>query len=225
MNISLRIQTLIKHAKTRDSTTYWDLCCDQAHIAESLATELTNKQVIAVDVIEDIIEKAKNRLVQKYSYIPNENSFLIYSTKCKVLLKNAKNINPNSGDTLILAGIGGILCAEILQSLKKDLLSKNLFFIFCVPQQKQQLRKFLIENHFELEAEELVTENDQFHEIMSGCFTNEIPKNPVTFFGKFWKNLPEHHHYYEKLYNHYSKNKSDKYNHELKLLKDIKFLD
>lgn len=75
-------------------------------------------------------------------------------------------IKPYEVDTVIIAGMGGLLIRDILEKDKKISNSITNFILQPMVASKE-LREYLIENNFEIIKEELVKEENKYYEIIS----------------------------------------------------------
>lgn len=74
-------------------------------------------------------------------------------------------INPHEVDTVIIAGMGGILIKDILEK-NKEVVNTINNFIFQPMIGSEELRKYLINNNFVIEDEKLVYEEGKYYEII-----------------------------------------------------------
>lgn len=82
-------------------------------------------------------------------------------------------LNENEVDEVIIAGMGGILISELLEAKKS--VAHNLDKLILQPMQAQdELRKYLLNNGYEILNEVLVKEDFRIYEIIEAKYTSQI---------------------------------------------------
>lgn len=85
-------------------------------------------------------------------------------------------------DEIIIAGMGGILIADILEAKKE--VAQNAEKLILQPMQAQEeLRKYLLNNGYEIMEETLENEDFRIYEIMTAKYTgkNNIPEDEIYY--------------------------------------------
>jgi tRNA (adenine22-N1)-methyltransferase len=95
-------------------------------------------------------------------------------------------------DTLIIAGMGGILITEILDEGKTNNKLESVKHLILQPNKDERfLRNWLINHHFYIEDEALVEDKSKFYEIISAKKNNQANRQQMTeedmIFGLFLK--------------------------------------
>ncbi|MBE7020718.1 MAG: SAM-dependent methyltransferase [Ruminococcaceae bacterium] len=137
------------------SNTVFDVGTDHGYVPISLIKENRAAKVIAADINEGPLKNAdKNiRLAGLSDYID------LRLGSGLVPMKNGE------ADTVIIAGMGGILIADILKESCDKTTSVEKFIL--QPMYSQEiLRKYLIDNSFEIIKEHLVRENEKIYNII-----------------------------------------------------------
>ncbi|MCK9443107.1 MAG: class I SAM-dependent methyltransferase [Tissierellaceae bacterium] len=132
-----------------------DIGTDHGYIPAYLVLNNISKKVIGTDIskgsLEKIIEFVKEQGIED-----------------KVDSRLGDGLDPileYEIDTVIIAGMGGLLIRDILE---KDLKKTNSIVNFILQPMVavKELRKYLVENSFEIIGEELVKEDGKFYEII-----------------------------------------------------------
>jgi len=75
-------------------------------------------------------------------------------------------LKPNEVDTVIIAGMGGILISELLQ-LSPEVTATTKQFILQPMQAQEELRRYLVEGGYKINKDILVKEDHRIYEILS----------------------------------------------------------
>ena len=143
MNLSERLQTIANFVPKNSVVA--DIGTDHGYIPIYLIENNISKKVIATDISKNSLEKA----------IENVN---IYNYENKIDTRHGnglETIKEYEVDTVIIAGMGGILIKDILDKSwsKRDSITN---FILQPNIATSELRKYLIEKNFEILDEKLV---------------------------------------------------------------------
>lgn len=153
MKLSPRLQVIADFVSVGDKVA--DIGTDHGYIPIYLIEKNISNCVVAADINEGPLESAKN-MVEKYSY--EEQIHLRLGSGMEVL--EAAEV-----DTVIIAGMGGVLISELLQhDLDKSRTYKRFILQPMVAQ--DDLRKYLYENGFKIIDEKLAREGEKYYEIM-----------------------------------------------------------
>ena len=145
-----------------------DIGTDHGYIPVFLIENEISKKVIAADISKGSLEKTI-KLVRSLG--------LNHSIETR-LGDGLNVIKPYEVDTLIVAGMGGVLIRDILEK-NKDIAESINNFVFQPMIGVKELRKYLIHNNFEIVDEDLVFEEEKYYEIISAkrgksCISKEI---------------------------------------------------
>lgn len=132
-----------------------DIGTDHGYVPKYLIDKEISKKVIGTDISIGSLDKIK-------SYVND----LGYGDKIDIRLGNGLEvIQPLEIDTVIIAGMGGLLIQEILD--KDKLVSDSIKNFILQPMvASKELRKYLIENNFEIIEERLIKEDNKYYEII-----------------------------------------------------------
>ncbi|WP_129596809.1 tRNA (adenine(22)-N(1))-methyltransferase [Anaerophilus nitritogenes] len=153
MKLTNRLLAITKFVKK--GSVVADIGTDHGYIPVYLVTNNISKKVFATDVNEGPLNSAKETIKEHCleKYIETR------------LGTGLIPIKPYEVDTVIIAGMGGLLIRDIL---KNDLdLTKSIKKFILQPMVAQEdLRKWLIQNHFKIIDEKLEKEDHRIYEIM-----------------------------------------------------------
>lgn len=153
MNLSERLQTIANFVPKNSVVA--DIGTDHGYIPIYLIENNISKKVIATDISKNSLEKA----------IENVN---IYNYENKIDTRHGnglETIKEYEVDTVIIAGMGGILIKDIVDKSwsKRDSITN---FILQPNIATSELRKYLIEKNFEILDEKLVKDGKKYYEIL-----------------------------------------------------------
>lgn len=132
-----------------------DIGTDHGYIPRHLIDSEKSKYVIATDISRGSLKKTED-------YVLEEN--LQESIDCR-LGNGLEPIREYEVDTVVIAGMGGLLIAQILEESLKKSRTFNRFILQPMVGAKE-LRVFLHEKGFAIKDEELVREGDKYYEII-----------------------------------------------------------
>lgn len=159
MNISKRLTAVAKYINGYDSLA--DIACDHGYLGIYAAKHYFLKDILLTDINEMPLASAKEN-IRKYNL---EN---IINTK----LGNGLKPLEKAYDVISICGIGGILMTEILSNdLEKIKKAKRL--ILCPNIDSYNVRKFLNDNNFKIDFEEVIFDY-KFYEIIVCSYQNEF---------------------------------------------------
>lgn len=163
MEISPRMMEIIKFVK-KDAIVA-DIGTDHGYIPIYLVENNIAKKVIATDISSPSLNKTIDNIRGK-----------IFEKKIETRLGSGLEVlKEGEVSTIIVAGMGGLLIGEILEN-SRDIVNSCENFIFQPMIASVELRKYLIENNFEIIDESLAREGDKFYEIINckrGCMKLE----------------------------------------------------
>lgn len=164
MNLSPRLKRIADFAPNNSIVA--DVGTDHGYVPKYLIDKGISKLVIATDI-------SKGSLQKTVDYIREENLEEEITTR---LGDGLEPILPFEVDTLIIAGMGGLLIAEIMSKSMKIARSINTLILQPMVG-SPELRKYLLQNQFRIIDEDLVREGDKFYEII-------VAKSGLQKFGK-----------------------------------------
>lgn len=132
-----------------------DIGTDHGYIPVHLIENNISKKVIATDISNGSLDKA-------IEYVKE----LGYEKDIDTRLGNGLEVlKPYEVDTLILAGMGGLLISDIIE---KDIeIAKSINnFIFQPMVAAEELRKYLYNNNLKIVDEKIIKEEDRYYEII-----------------------------------------------------------
>ena len=153
MKLSNRLQAIANFIPKNSMVA--DIGTDHGYIPMYLIEKKISKQVIASDVSQGSLNKT-------ISYIKD------LKMEDKVIPRlgdGLEVIKPFEVDTVVIAGMGGLLIKEILD---KDLNITNSITNFILQPMiaSIELREYLINNNFKIIDEDLIKEDDKFYEVI-----------------------------------------------------------
>jgi len=132
-----------------------DIGCDHAYISIYLAERKIAARVIAMDVNQGPMDKAKENIIK---YGLNDR---IETRKSD----GAEKLNPGEADTILIAGMGGALTVSILT--KKPEILRDMKELVLQPQSEiGKVREMLTEQEFLIIEENMVKEDGKYYVMM-----------------------------------------------------------
>ncbi|WP_313756377.1 class I SAM-dependent methyltransferase [Tissierella sp.] len=132
-----------------------DIGTDHGYIPAYLIENKISKKVIGTDISKGSLDK----IIEYVKELGFENKI---DTR---LGDGLEVIKPYEVDTLIIAGMGGLLIRDILEKHRKT--SDSIIDFILQPMvAAKELRQYLIANNFEIIKEELVKEENKYYEII-----------------------------------------------------------
>lgn len=153
MKLSMRLQKIADFIPHNSITA--DIGTDHGYIPRYLVEENISKLVIASDVSQGSLDKTISyidELKLNHKIIPRLGDGL-------------EVIKPFEVDTLVIAGMGGLLIRDILEK-DKNIKNSITHFILQPMVATKELREYLLNNGFIIIDEEIVFEDDKFYEII-----------------------------------------------------------
>ena len=153
MRLSDRLQTIANFIPK--NTIVGDIGTDHGYIPIYLIENEISKKVIATDISKNSLDK-----------IINSVKGTKYEKDIDMRLGDGLDpIKPFEVDTVVIAGMGGLLIRDILDK-DKDKRDSITNFILQPNIATEELRKYLYENNFEIVDEKLVKEDGKFYEVI-----------------------------------------------------------
>lgn len=153
MKLTKRLHAIAQ--KVEKNSIVADIGTDHGYIPKYLIDNEISKMVIATDISEGSLSKTT-------SYVEEETLSDFIMPR---LGSGLSTIKPFEVDTVIIAGMGGVLISEILEADRKKA-STFVRFILQPMVGSIELRKYLISSGFKILGEDLVKEDGRYYEII-----------------------------------------------------------
>lgn len=139
-----------------------DIGTDHGYIPAYLLKNNYIEYAILADINKGPLENAKKEI--EYNNLQDKVSLRLGS--------GLEILQVNEVDEVIIAGMGGVLIGEILEKRKN--VAKSLERLILQPMQSQEeLRKYLLNNGYEIIEEKLVNEDFRIYEIIVAKYTGK----------------------------------------------------
>lgn len=168
MKLSMRLQKIADFVPHNSIVA--DIGTDHGYIPRYLIEENISKLVIASDVSKGSLDKTISyidELKLNHKIIPRLGDGLEVIKAFEV-------------DTLVIAGMGGLLIRDILEK-DKNITNSISNFIFQPMVAAKELRDYLLNNGFIIIDEELVLEEDKFYEIIFAKKGKDIVEKEIHY--------------------------------------------
>lgn len=155
----------------------WDCCCDHGQLGIKLLARQAASKVHFVDVVAPLMTELEAKLQQFFSINPDHKNWQVYCLDVAKL--PLQNTCKKSKQLIIIAGVGGDLLVELVNSIIKNHPEHNLEFLLCPVHHHFKVRKSLNELEFCLIDEALIRENNRFYEVLHISQTAKQVISPV----------------------------------------------
>lgn len=153
MRLSPRLQAIADYVPK--GSVVADIGTDHGYIPVYLVSNKISSKIIATDINIGPLRNAS-------SYINKKN----YRENIETRLGNGLNcLLPNEVDTIVIAGMGGFLIAEILEN-STEITKTTKYFILQPMVASEELRRFLYNKKFKIIDEKLAKEGNKLYEVM-----------------------------------------------------------
>lgn len=166
MKLTERLQAIADFVEKGSTTA--DIGTDHGYLAAYLVKNNISKHVIATDVNEKPLNKARQCITE-------------YELKDKIetrLGSGLEAINEGEVDTVIIAGMGGHLIADILDFSKSTADSIDTFILQPMTGE-EELREYLYNNNYTIVSEKLAKEGKRFYHILKVKHGQSILKDDI----------------------------------------------
>lgn len=136
-----------------DSETVADIGCDHAYVSIELVLKGKARRALACDINEGPLSSAKSNII---------NAGLKDKIETR-LSDGLKEILPHEADTVVIAGMGGLLMEKILQDRLRDFDT----FILSPQSDIEHFRHFLIDNRMIIRDEAMLMEDGKYYTVMT----------------------------------------------------------
>lgn len=207
MKLSPRLQAIADFVP--EGAVVADIGTDHGYIPVYLVSNKISSKIIATDINIGPLRNAS-------SYI-NKKKF---GENIETRLGNGLNcLLPNEVDTIVIAGMGGLLIAEILED-STEIAETAKYFILQPMVASEELRRFLYNSKYRIVEEKLAKEGNKLYEIM--LVTHGEDKVEKDIFFEIGKKLVENK---DKYLEEFLNNKIKKTSKVLSTLKDSETLE
>jgi tRNA (adenine22-N1)-methyltransferase len=186
----------IKNMITKEYLHIWDCCCDHGLLGASLSEAHPESTIHFVDIVPALVSELDSKLKR---FLSTTN----WQTHC-LDASNLPLTEYGERHLVIIAGVGGDLTSEIIETLYTAHPELNIDFLICPVHHMFALRRKAIHLGLGLIDEALVKENHRFYETLL-LTTDKTDQSTISAVGtKIW----EHEYsreYQQKLLNHYQR--------------------
>lgn len=144
-----------------------DIGTDHAFLPIYLMLNGKITKAIATDINKGPIDIAEERIKK-------------YELEDKIEVRQGSGmtvIEPQEADAIVIAGMGGMLIAEIIEQSKPVAMITKMLVLQPM-QDSGKLRRYLLQNGFEIYEEELAKEDKKIYEIIWARYTGDIKEVP-----------------------------------------------
>ncbi|MBQ7294958.1 MAG: tRNA (adenine(22)-N(1))-methyltransferase TrmK [Clostridia bacterium] len=154
----------------REGVRVADIGTDHAYLVAYLIKKGICPCGIAADLRKGPLENAKQTVIDEG-----------LSDKVELILSDGlQNIEDNSCDDIVIAGMGGNLIAEIL-SKAQWIKNENINIVAQPMTHAEVLRQFFIDNGFEITKEKTATDGRHYYCIMSAHYVGTNKKHDISY--------------------------------------------
>lgn len=148
-----------------------DIGTDHAYLLCYLLENGICERGIAADLRKGPLENARQTVIASG-----------LSEKVELVLSNGlENIKENSCDTIVIAGMGGILIAEILEKAPW-VKNKNIHIIVQPMSHSETLREYFVKNGFEILQEKTSTDSKHYYCAISAIYNGEFKEKTTAYY-------------------------------------------
>lgn len=179
MKLSNRLERILSFVEEGDAVA--DVGCDHGFAAIELVSRGIASKVSALDVNRDPLEKARENAAR--AGVMEKIGFY--------LSDGLEKLPEGEADTVIIAGMGGMLMSRIISDTPKAVM-KGIRKLILSPQSEQShFRHFLADNGFEIEDEALIYEDNKFYPVILAKNTGIAYSYEKEIYYRYGKILPE----------------------------------
>lgn len=166
----------------REGVRVADIGTDHAYLVAYLIKKGVCPCGIAADLRKGPLENARQTVIEEG-----------LSDKVELILSDGlENIEENSCDDIVIAGMGGNLIAEIL-SKAQWIKNENINIVAQPMTHAEVLRQFFIDNGFEIAEEKTATDGRRYYCVMSAHYTGLCKQHSISYIytGQLFENNDE----------------------------------
>lgn len=178
-NIKLDLRLMAVASFVRKNSRLADIGTDHAYIPVYLVKEGVIPFAVASDINEGPLKNAYSNIVH-----------FSLEDKIKTVLSNGLDaLEENCADDIIIAGMGGILIADIL-SRCSWIKNKNIRLILQPMTHSEKVREFLIKNGFVIEEEAVIADTKHRYCVISAHYEGTVNEysRAYIYYGKLAQN-------------------------------------
>lgn len=168
IKLTARLQKIVDQVSAGNSVA--DIGTDHGYIPIYLLKNKISPFVIAGDINEKPLKRAENN-IKKHN--------LSHSIETR-LGSGLSILKPKEVNTVIIAGMGGLLITELLED-SKTIVEKLNTLILQPMQAQSELRKYLINNGLTIEKDILVKEDHHIYEIIVAKLGKQEVVDPIYY--------------------------------------------
>ncbi|GGQ33248.1 tRNA (adenine(22)-N(1))-methyltransferase [Shewanella litoralis] len=142
-------------------THIWDCCCDHGLLGAALLSRQAAPTIHFVDIVPNLMQQLEHKLERFYP-LQNPPQWQVH---CMNVAQIPLSDCPET-PLVIIAGVGGDLMIELVNSICHNNPELQIDFILCPVHHQHELRQKLIELDCRLIDETLLEENRRFYEIL-----------------------------------------------------------
>ncbi|MCL1125027.1 tRNA (adenine(22)-N(1))-methyltransferase [Shewanella surugensis] len=203
----MKLSQRLAHINTMVSQHYdhiWDCCCDHGLLGAALLKQQTGSIIHFVDTVPHLMASLRRKLEhffpqqEAYQQPQAPHSWQLHCLNAKALQLAA----PSQSQLIIIAGVGGDLTIQIMDTILKAHPDHPLEFILCPVHHHYKVRQMLIQHKLGLIKETLIQDNQRFYEIIHVTTQHQKPLSSVG--SSMWDlSLKAHQDYLAKTLKHY----------------------
>ncbi|WP_037027271.1 tRNA (adenine(22)-N(1))-methyltransferase [Psychromonas aquimarina] len=204
MKLSLRLQQ-IDSMVSREYDHIWDCCCDHGFLGLNLLKRQAAQTVHFVDIVPDLLKQIEAKLNSEFARKLQLNAWHVHCMDAADLPVElySKDVLKDK-HLVIIAGVGGELLIELIQSLIKRFAAYQVEFLLCPVHHNYKVRQFLIEQKLGLINESLICENNRYYEVLH--VAAGAPQSVSNVGSIMWDfNNKKHINYLDKTIKHYQR--------------------
>ncbi len=167
MELSNRLQAIADCITKGNSVA--DIGTDHAYLPIFLIDNNISNNIIASDIVEGPVQNALSN-VKKHNM----------DKEIRIIQASGLNGITDSIDTIIIAGMGGMLIIDIISD-DLDIAYGAKELILQPMKNSIELRKFLVKNKFKIVEEKIGIDEDKFYEIIKVVKGTMIINNPLEY--------------------------------------------
>lgn len=163
---------LLYDGEDSSNLTAIDVGCDHAKLAIYLVQSGICKRVTASDINEGPVEKARENVSRRTLMGKHLSDYIDV-----VLADGLSGLENRNANRIFLLGMGGEVISGILDRatfIKKQENKGKIKFILQPMTSEDKLRKYLLDNGYNILDEEMVLDKERVYAVMSVCFDGEI---------------------------------------------------
>ena len=172
MKISKRLQK-INQMITKHYDHIWDCCCDHGLLGQTLLARSAADTIHFVDIVEPLMRDLQQRL----EGLTTSNSH--WKVHCSDVASIPLINDCSQKNLIIIAGVGGDLLIQLVQSILDKHPNRELEFLLCPVHHNYKVRHALIQLRLGLIDESLVHDNKRFYEVLHVSTSSNKKLSPV----------------------------------------------